>query len=153
MGVCCSFDVHVCVYVHHLQVYPDQSGGHHLPPNCFATCSTDGSVRFWNLDSSLPPQWKNAYSKVCVWRGGDFLIRLHLHALICWYPCGLVAGTAEGDLHRQGCDFVEGPDKSAWWATVHADVYVCTCIAVGSLVVKVLCIRFCECCQRHHQGD
>ena len=104
----------MCLCVCHLQVYPDQSGGHHLPPNCFATCSTDGSVRFWSLDSSLPPQWKNVYSKVCV-----CMCDLHMEAaLIILAALSLAhsaSGVVEGDIHREGCDWVEGPDKGAWW--------------------------------------
>ena len=59
--------VSLCL-LYNTQVNSDQSG-HTLPPNCFATCSSDCTIRFWCLDSNLPPQWKNVYSKVTVTPG------------------------------------------------------------------------------------
>jgi WD40 repeat protein len=56
-----SFLYHnACVW--DVDVNPDNLGLT-LPPNCFATCSSDCTIRFWCLDANLPPQWKNIYSK------------------------------------------------------------------------------------------
>lgn len=150
------------MYVHHLQVYPDQSGGHHLPPNCFATCSTDGSVRFWNLDSSLPPQWKNAYSKVCVWGGGGLSVKVTVARFnLLAFPVVLsqeLLKVIYTDKDVTGLkDQTRVPGGS-----LHADMYVCTyvrssgvssCEGAVASTPEVLCIRFCECYHRHHQGD
>jgi len=43
-----------------------------MPPGSFVTCSSDDTIRVWNLESNLPPDndtmyKRNIYSNVSIW--------------------------------------------------------------------------------------
>lgn len=70
-----------CFFHCYFQVYPMLENGKPaiLPPNSFFTCSSDDTIRIWNLDPHMPEtaSYKtNIYSHVCIVLG--LLFQNHL---------------------------------------------------------------------------
>ncbi|KAL0610185.1 WD repeat-containing protein 62 [Plecturocebus cupreus] len=54
-------------YIWNVEVYPEfEDQRACLPSGSFLTCSSDNTIRFWNLDSSPDSRWqKNIFSNIC----------------------------------------------------------------------------------------